>query len=143
MFPTVTLKVVEGPHTGKELVFPAGTSISLGRSSDSTFQLQGLYEDLLVSRHHCRIDIHADWVEIRDLESRNGTWINGARIGFPEDDRCADSTIFKRRLEEGDQIRIGMSVLEVSFASMPAAAPGEDHSEMLAASGVSSGHAES
>lgn len=35
----------------------------------------------LVSRVHCRLTVFADGtVEVEDLESTNGTWLNGERI---------------------------------------------------------------
>lgn len=134
MFPTVTLRVIEGPHEGKELVYSDCATITIGRSSESMFQLHGRCEDLLVSRNHCRIEVHADGFQIRDLESRNGTWVNGMQIGCPSNGACAGSTVFKRRLEDGDQIRIGMSVLEVSFQAQPTPVPESEESALLTGS---------
>jgi pSer/pThr/pTyr-binding forkhead associated (FHA) protein len=112
MCPCITLTVVDGPHRGEELSSVGRTQITLGRSEECTFQLRGAVEDLLVSRRHCLINVHPDWIEIRDLESRNGTYVNGQRPGFPRSKRDG-STAFKRRLKNADVIRIGTSVLLV------------------------------
>jgi pSer/pThr/pTyr-binding forkhead associated (FHA) protein len=47
-----------------------------------------------VSRHHARLSFRdGSWV-LRDLESKNGTWVNGVRVG-----RCA--------LRPGDRVHVG------------------------------------
>jgi pSer/pThr/pTyr-binding forkhead associated (FHA) protein len=115
MLPTITLKVVEGPHAGQEMACTDRVQITIGRSRECNFSLHGEAEDLMVSRRHCLIDVHPDWVEIRDLESRNGTYINGARIGFPLNGQPDGSTAFKRRLKGGDRIRIGASIFQVDI----------------------------
>jgi DNA-binding winged helix-turn-helix (wHTH) protein len=48
-----------------------------------------------VSRHHARIDVDGDRISIEDLGSKNGTFVNGERIG----DRMM--------LKDGDQIVFG------------------------------------
>ncbi len=47
-----------------------------------------------ISRLHAEIDVAADHLEIRDLDSHNGTFVNGERVQ-------------KRRLALGDRIRFG------------------------------------
>jgi pSer/pThr/pTyr-binding forkhead associated (FHA) protein len=111
----ITLTVVEGPHQGEEGSWVGRTQITIGRSEECTVQLHGAYEDLLVSRRHCLIAVHPDRVEIRDLESRNGTYVNGQRLGFPLGNHSDGSMAFKRRLQDGDAIHIGTSVLRVSI----------------------------
>ena len=85
MIPTVTLRVVEGPHKGQEFVSTDLTCITIGRSEECTFRLRGELLDLFVSRRHCLIEVRPEWIEVRDLESSNGTYVNGQRIGFPID----------------------------------------------------------
>jgi pSer/pThr/pTyr-binding forkhead associated (FHA) protein len=115
MLPLVTLKVVEGPHTGKELTCTDRILITIGRSPECNFALSGADADQIVSRRHCLIDVRPDLVEIRDLESRNGTYVNGVRLGFPVDGKLDGSMAFRRRLKDGDQISIGTSVFQVSI----------------------------
>jgi pSer/pThr/pTyr-binding forkhead associated (FHA) protein len=48
-----------------------------GRSSRSDFVIDAP----LVSRLHCRFTVSAeDAVEVQDLDSTNGTWVNGERV---------------------------------------------------------------
>jgi NADPH-dependent 2,4-dienoyl-CoA reductase/sulfur reductase-like enzyme/ferredoxin len=63
------------------------------------------YTDARLSRRHARVFVEADgqpWVE--DLESTNGTFVNGKRIRRPQ------------QLRLGDEIRIGRTTLEVVAA---------------------------
>jgi pSer/pThr/pTyr-binding forkhead associated (FHA) protein len=115
MLPSVTLTVVEGPHAGQELSCTDRILITIGRSPECNFPLRGGLVDLVVSRRHCLIDVSPDGVELRDLESRNGTYLNGERLGFPLNSQPDSSTVFKRRLNDGDQITIGSSVLQVTI----------------------------
>jgi predicted component of type VI protein secretion system len=76
-------------------------------------------DDEEVSRRHALVRPAASGIEILDLGSRNGTWVNGARI--------AAAT----RLAHGDEVRLGRTVLRVeggapareTVASAPALAP--------------------
>jgi hypothetical protein len=63
-------------------------------------------EDLLVSRRHAAIEIDADGVPfLRDLDSTNGTFLNGALLIAPA------------RLRDGDDIRIGPAHLLIRIAA--------------------------
>ena len=66
---------------------------NIGRAYDNDIILQ----DLAASGHHAEIHIdpNTDVVSIRDLESTNGTFVNGKRIHEPQ------------VLQQDDQIRIG------------------------------------
>jgi sigma-B regulation protein RsbU (phosphoserine phosphatase) len=55
-------------HTGRNTIG------SLSRSSDITLHIEG------VSRSHAAIDIREDGVRIIDLNSKNGTFVNGQRV---------------------------------------------------------------
>jgi len=50
---------------------------------------------------------------VEDHGSRNGTWVNGTRIGGPT------------RLAPGDRVRLGDTTFEVEGPAAPAAAPTE------------------
>ena len=58
-------------------------------------------EDSAVSRKHAILRPSGDGLEIEDLESTNGTYVNGMKIDMPT------------TLEPGDFINIGQSTLEV------------------------------
>ena len=63
---------------------------SVGRSADNDVIIQGP-ENTSVSVHHCEIKRQDDGFRIRDLDSTNGTFLNGERI--TEAELCAPATI--------------------------------------------------
>jgi pSer/pThr/pTyr-binding forkhead associated (FHA) protein len=61
-----------------------------------------------VSRRHARIAVGPDGILIEDLNSKNGTYVNGARVGRPH------------RLSDGDEIRVGSArIVFRSFSPPP------------------------
>jgi phosphoserine phosphatase RsbU/P len=69
------LRTVEGPYAGR--VFPLDReSVVLGRQPDCDF----VFESGAVSKRHARIDRDGDQFYIEDLQSRNGTVVNGQPI---------------------------------------------------------------
>ena len=58
-----------------------------------------------VSRHHARIRLHGRAASLEDLESKNGTWLNGGRVRGP------------REIHDGDEIRLG--TIQLLFRSLP------------------------
>jgi pSer/pThr/pTyr-binding forkhead associated (FHA) protein len=68
-----------------------GSVRTIGRAAGADF----IIDAALVSRVHCRVTALADGqLEIRDLESTNGTFVNGQRIE-------------SARLSSGDRLQIG------------------------------------
>ncbi len=55
---------------------PLGKRLVVGRGLSSDIALY----DPTISRRHAELTAQADWVQIKDLGSSNGTFINGARI---------------------------------------------------------------
>ena len=55
---------------------PSGQSLVLGREPLSDLPVL----DAGVSRRHAELRADDDAVEVRDLGSRNGTWVNGRRV---------------------------------------------------------------
>ncbi len=82
-----------GPLRGQTL--PLGEDcVALGRDPGNQIRLP----DAHVSRRHCRLERLADGqVRIRDLDSRNGTFVQGLPVR-------------ERILRHGDEIRVGRSV---------------------------------
>lgn len=107
---TAHLSILAGPDKGRGVnVPPAG--IRLGRSSENDVALA----DPLLSRHHCRLDFTAEGeLQVTDLDSANGTLVNGAAVS-------------RHTLKPGDQILIGDTLLTVDAVGSaplpPAAAP--------------------
>ena len=69
-------------------------SLSIGREWDNDLQIS----DPKVSRYHCILEREGRQLFIRDLESSNGTYVNGERIS-------------QKTLSGGERIQIGESIL--------------------------------
>jgi Nif-specific regulatory protein len=98
------LEAVAGPLEGR--TFPlAENELSIGRDPSNQISLL----DSLVSRRHCLVRKDAEGFLIEDLDSRNSTFVNNVPVK-------------QRRLANGDQIRVGKSVLvfQGSAAENPA-----------------------
>lgn len=84
--------VVRG-NSEQTIELKPGTNV-VGRGS----QCQVSINDATMSREHCHLVVDGGVVEVVDLGSRNGTIVNGHRVG-------------RKKLEPGDQIRIGETVI--------------------------------
>ena len=72
------LVIIEGEKTG-QMVRLERREITLGRSPDSDL----IVDDEYASTHHAKlILINNDWL-IQDLNSTNGTYLDGSRVGTP------------------------------------------------------------
>ncbi len=96
---------------GKEQTFDRD-KIVLGRSGacDVSFDPQ---VDLAVSGQHCEIYREGDMVFVKDLDSRNGTWVNGERIEVPTPLGPKDALSLG---QEGPEIRVNP---EIRVGAMP------------------------
>ena len=61
---------------GTQIHIPVGRAITLGRAEHA----DTIVNDHTVSRTHARLELCAGGLAITDLESRNGTYVNGGRI---------------------------------------------------------------
>jgi pSer/pThr/pTyr-binding forkhead associated (FHA) protein len=78
---------------------------TIGRVEDNMFQIA----EASVSSHHCEVHLRGNEVLIRDLNSTNGTFINGEKI--------TESV-----LKPGQTLRLGNVELKLEAAGAPAAA---------------------
>ncbi|MBI3860953.1 MAG: FHA domain-containing protein [Planctomycetia bacterium] len=90
---SITIQVLEGFERGR-IFGELPTPVTIGREEDNTIQLN----DERVSRFHVKIQEDAGRVILTDLESTNGTRINGHPVQM-------------RVLQFGDQMSIGRSLL--------------------------------
>jgi DNA-binding NtrC family response regulator len=76
--PTFELSVTGGPDKGKKLGLDAAAPqrILLGHSAACTLRLS----DRTVSRRHASVDLAGDRLRLHDLDSTNGTLVNGVAI---------------------------------------------------------------
>ena len=73
--PVPTLSIIKGPQNGNVFRLEASVT-SLGRDPMSSIFLN----DMTVSRHHARIVRSPLGTVIEDLNSLNGTWVDGAIV---------------------------------------------------------------
>ena len=73
-----------------------GTIKTLGRAPRADF----IVDAALVSRLHCRLEVTEDRIDVIDLKSTNGTFVNGRRV-------------LRARVRSGDLLQIGRLALTV------------------------------
>jgi transcriptional regulator with GAF, ATPase, and Fis domain len=103
------LVAISGPLEGA--VFPLETELTIGRDRTNTVTV----EDFVLSRRHCLIHREGGLIHIRDLNSSNGTFVNGLPVTA-------------RALTSGDQVKAGESLflfLQGESAARPAPMPVE------------------
>ncbi len=115
----VKLSVTSGPSAGRTFVFPERTTCIAGRAGDCEPRIaEDPQGPQLVSRHHCLFDVNPPDVRVRDFGSLNGTHVNGVEIGrrrpgqTPEEG--ARIAFRERDLVDGDEVRLGNTVLRVT-----------------------------
>lgn len=91
----------------QDYVYPLKMGLNtIGRLPDNDIVIN----DAHVSRRHCAIIVHSREVcEVHDVASKNGTFINGAKLEGPT------------RLQHGDEIR--MCDHSITFGTRPNASP--------------------
>jgi pSer/pThr/pTyr-binding forkhead associated (FHA) protein len=96
------LRFTAGPLAGRRV--EVASALVLGRQAADL-----VIEDPQVSRRHASVRPAGDTLEVEDHGSRNGTWVNGARV---------DGTA---RLAPGDRVRVGDTTFEVEGPAVRAA----------------------
>ncbi len=118
----VTLICQGGAWDGKEFSFDSPAKCVIGRGDDCQIRIPRGWEYQLVSRHHCELEIDPPHLRVRDLGSRNGTYINGHLIGLrnPEESpEAAKEMVFASyELQDGDVLWIGPVTFEVRLAGV-------------------------
>ena len=77
------------PNTEREL---DSSAVTIGRAPENDLALA---DDEFASVHHARIEPRRDGVWLEDLDSTNGTFVNGVKVTRP------------KKLTPGDVIRVG------------------------------------
>ena len=96
--------ILRSSETDGALTFrlPLGVVRTIGRDPRADF----IVDAALVSRLHCRITAGDERLEVEDLSSTNGTFVNDARTR-------------KGHLTSGDRLRVGRVELTVERQSQP------------------------
>ena len=93
------LRFIAGPQTGAYIALPEAGEASMGRTPEAQIQVA----EEMVSRRHARIVADGGSIQLEDLGSTNGTFINGRKIAPRE----------LLALQLDDRILIGSSVMQL------------------------------
>jgi pSer/pThr/pTyr-binding forkhead associated (FHA) protein len=89
--------ILRAPDNDLTFRLTVGSVKTIGRAIRADF----VVEAALVSRVHCRLSARKDGrLEVQDLESTNGTFVNGKKIDRAE-------------LNDGDELGVGRVTLKV------------------------------
>jgi Inner membrane component of T3SS, cytoplasmic domain len=94
----IRLFVVSGPDKGLEFQLKSERTV-IGRKG-TDFGLN----DPEISRHHCLLEVRDRFVNLKDMDSTNGTFFDGERV------RAAF-------LQDGSEFRVGTSTIRISIRS--------------------------
>jgi DNA-binding NtrC family response regulator len=72
----VSIQVIDGKARGLSVELLPNQPVSIGKSPDNQLHL----DDMTVSRYHVELVLRRGEIEVRDLESMNGTYIGEVRI---------------------------------------------------------------
>jgi hypothetical protein len=89
--------VVLEPKERRGTTFAITNGLGIGRETDNAIVI---LDDAYISAHHVKLTVADGRVLIDDLASRNGTYVNGARLSH------------QQHLHSGDRIQVGYTVLE-------------------------------
>ncbi len=115
----VKLTIIQGSLIGKEFIFEERTICIIGRHQDCNLRLPSDEQHRTISRYHSILDINPPDVRVRDFGSRNGTYVNGKKIGqrqphhTPEE--AAKIQFPEYDLKSGDKIKLGQTIFQVSI----------------------------
>jgi pSer/pThr/pTyr-binding forkhead associated (FHA) protein len=101
----LTLEVVEGPDAGRAA--PLSGTIEIGRDPSADLRLS----DEQASRRHARVSVRSGHAVVEDLGSSNGTFLNQGELHA-----AAPVAV-------GDELLIGVTVIQVRSAAQVAALP--------------------
>ncbi|AKK04410.1 FHA domain-containing protein [Corynebacterium mustelae] len=91
------MTIVDGPMTGSRMDLGALTEITIGRAPDCDFVVA---DDFASGRHARLMKRGSEWF-VEDLDSRNGTFVQGQRIDSPE------------RVSGGSDIKVGRTIVRL------------------------------
>lgn len=103
----IVIELLEGALCWREQRYAERASVVVGRCEDADIEVpEDETTGIVVSRHHCLIQIDPPNATVRDLDSLNGTYVNGELIGK----RVMGGTWVESRaveLSDGDEIALG------------------------------------
>lgn len=126
----IQLTVTRGLYKGERFEFKKPARYIIGRSEDCDIPLPTNYVHANISRHHCALEVAMDppSVQVIDLGSRNGTYVNEEKIGQRESaDPSPEYEFAPHALADGDELRVGDTIFRVGIVN----ASDSDHSRGL------------
>lgn len=115
---SIHLKVIKGPHEGKEFQFREHDSFIVGRGQQAHFRLP--HDDRYFSRVHFLLEVNPPRCRLVDLGSRNGTKVNGQRVKSAE-------------LSHEDVITAGRTEIQVRISTGSTAVPSSEGTVIMPA----------
>ena len=126
----VLVSISSGQRKGKTLLFTGHNVCVFGRASNSFEILDKM--DQTIGRHHFSLEIDPPEVKLRDLQSLNGTYVNGQKIGGSDGGDAYPSSSQSTRkdgqvrqgggarresppilLRHGDKIQVGSDIFDI------------------------------
>jgi two-component system, NtrC family, response regulator HydG len=97
-----SLRVLDGPSAGRPFEIGPSTPgrVYIGHSA----KCEIVIDDPLISRRHAALAVQPQGLVLTDLDSANGTWVNGVRV-------------FSAALDVGAVLRLGETTLRLEAAS--------------------------
>ena len=90
--------VVTEPKDQRGQTYTLSNVLNVGRLEDNHIVIN---QDSFISSHHARIEVRPEGVWVVDLQSTNGSFVNGQRVQQ------------ERSVRKGDRIQFGSTVLEM------------------------------
>jgi len=116
----VALTITQGKLQGRQYTFDSRTTCIIGRSKDCNLQLPDDEDHSTISRYHCLLDINPPAIRVRDFGSRNGTYINGQKIGQRQEHQTPEEgaklQFQEYDLQDGDEIQLSTTLFVVSIS---------------------------
>ncbi len=111
----ILLEIRSGPNAGTQIPLATGQPLRIGRNAKADHAFP---DDPRMSGIHCAFECDARGCRVRDLNSSNGTFLNGARV--------KEST-----LANGDEIRAGNTVIVFRIVAHESPAPAPPQPKQL------------
>ena len=119
----VTLTITSGNLKGREFTFDTRTTCIIGRAKDCYPKIPDDEKHRTISRYHCLLDINPPDIRVRDFGSKNGTFVNGEKIGqreaYQTPEEAAQIQFPEYDLQGGDEFTLSDTSFRVGVALDP------------------------
>lgn len=117
------ITLTQGKPSGRQFIFDSRTTCIIGRSTDCNPQLPDDEDHRTISRYHCLLDINPPAIRVRDFGSKNGTYVNGQKIGQRQADQTPEEgaklQFPEHDLQDGDKLELGNTVFTIGIGVDP------------------------